>query len=34
MVEIYRVNPSLRALYAQVAALRDGWDGQTLVIED
>jgi hypothetical protein len=34
MVEIYRVNPSLHALYARVAGLRDGWDGQTLAIED
>lgn len=34
MVEIYRVNPSLHALYARVAALRDGWDGQSLAIED
>jgi hypothetical protein len=34
MVEIYRVNPSLHALYARVASLRDGWDGQTLAIED
>lgn len=34
MVEIYRVNESLHALYARVAALRNGWDGQALAIED
>lgn len=34
MVEVYRVNPSLHALYARVAALRDGWDGKSLAIED
>lgn len=34
MVEIYRVNPSLHALYARVAALRDDWDGKSLAIED
>lgn len=34
MVEIYRVNASLHALYARVEALRDGWDGARLAIED
>jgi len=34
MVEIYRVNASLHALYARVAGLRDVWDGRTLAIED
>ncbi|MGL6042896.1 MAG: VOC family protein [Sandaracinobacteroides sp.] len=34
MVEVYRVNPSLHALYARVAALRDDWDGKSLAIED
>ena len=33
MVEIYRVNDSLHALYAQVAAAADNWDGHTLYIE-
>jgi hypothetical protein len=34
MVEVYRVNPSLHALYARVAALRGDWDGDSLMIED
>ena len=33
MVEVYRVNASLHALYARVAQLADDWDGQTLAIE-
>lgn len=34
MVEIYRPNLSLHALYARVAALADRWDGVTLAVED
>jgi len=33
MVEIYRVNASLHAFYAQIAAAAETWDGQTLAIE-
>lgn len=34
MVEIYRVNPSLHALYARVSALAAQWDGAALVVEE
>lgn len=33
MLEIYRPNASLQALYARVAAMAEGWDGRDLVIE-
>lgn len=32
MIEIYRPNDSLHALYDRVARLADGWDGRTLAI--
>lgn len=33
MIEIYRVNESLHALYALVAEAAENWDGRTLFIE-
>lgn len=33
MIEIYRVNDSLHALYAAVAEAAENWDGHTLYVE-